>query len=348
MRAALATVTDPRWVSVLRHAPHDFYHLPGYADICAAHEGGEPHALIVDHGGATMLLPLLIRPIRGSGYDAASPYGYPGPLVIGTDDPAFAEDALQAGVEMLRSIGVVSLFVRCHPLLDPSPPRRPGVLVDHGDTVVVDLTRSDDELWRQMRKNHRRDITRATRHGFVARIDEGWDNYETFKRVYRATMERRSAAPYYFFDDTYFNGLREALGGAAHLAVVAFGDEIAAAGLFMETDGIVEYHLSGFDDRFAHFRPSKLLLYYSIGWAKSRGNAQMHLGGGVGADDDTVLHFKLGFSPIRRPFRTLRVVVDEQEYARLVAAHDPAADPGDLTGFFPAYRTPRVLPAGRA
>ncbi len=41
---------------------------------------------------------------------------------------------------------------------------------------------------------------------------------------------------------------------------------------------------------------------------------------------------------MRHPYRTLRVVLDEAEYRRLVAARDPDLDPDDLGGYFPAYR----------
>ena len=36
-----------------------------------------------------MLLPFVFRPIPRGGLDAISPYGYPGPVGAGTDDPAF-------------------------------------------------------------------------------------------------------------------------------------------------------------------------------------------------------------------------------------------------------------------
>ena len=59
---------------------------------------------------------------------------------------------------------------------------------------------------------------------------------------------------------------------------------------------------------------------------------------GRGGSEGSLLHFKAGFSPWREPYRTFRVVVDEAEYARLVAAKHPHLDPSDLSGSFPAYR----------
>jgi hypothetical protein len=339
MRADLLRVDASRWTRFLDHARHDFYHLPAYVALCATQERGEARALYVEDSGRCMLLPLIIRPIPGeSASDATSPYGYPGPLVSGTTDPAFLREAVGAGVPVLKVAGVVSLFVRLHPLLNPSPPDGIGTVVEHGETVIIDLALSDEALWAQTRLNHRRDIRRALGLGFVAYMDQAWEHYETFKRLYRATMRRRSAATYYFFDDAYFDGLRGALGERLHLCVVENRDAIAAAGLFAEMDGIVQYHLSGTDEALARVRPTKLMMHFVRGWAKERGDLYLHLGGGRGGAADSLLRFKAGFSPLRVPFRTLRVVVDETRFRRLVVARDPFLAADAQGAFFPPYR----------
>jgi ribosomal protein S18 acetylase RimI-like enzyme len=338
LKGTLLDVDAPEWAAVLRAARHDFYHLPAYVALCAGQERGRPRALYVTDDGRTMLLPLVIRGIPGGGFDATSPYGYPGPVGIGTDDPAFLRVALVAGLHVLREAGIVSAFVRLHPLLNPLPPSDIGTLVRHGETVSIDLTLPTEELWAQTRLNHRRDISRALRLGYVARMDEDWQHLESFKHLYRATMARRSAAPFYFFEDAYFDGLRDALGESLHLCVVEKDGVIAAAGLFVETNGIVEYHLSGTGDAFRVVQPTKLMMHFVRGWAKDRGNPVLHLGGGVGGDSDSLLHFKGRFSPLRHTFHTVRMVIDEPEYGRLVAARDPLLDPDARSGFFPPYR----------
>ena len=58
----------------------------------------------------------------------------------------------------------------------------------------------------------------------------------------------------------------------------------------------------------------------------------LHLGGGVGGAQDSLMHFKAGFSDRRHLFKTWRVVLDEQQYTEL-SGKEP-----ESTGFFPAYR----------
>jgi hypothetical protein len=337
LQGRLLDTDSPEWDAVLRLARHDFYHLPGYVALCARQEGGLPHALHVTDGSRSMLLPLVVRAIPGGGMDAVSPYGYPGPVGPGTDDPTFLRVAFATGLQVLRDEGVVSAFIRLHPLW-PLEPQGIGTLVEHGTTVSVDLTLSAERLWNLTRDDHRRNINQATRLGYVARMDEQWRHFETFKRLYRSTMSRRSAHPYYFFDDEYFIGLRDALGDALHLCVVEKDGNVIGAGLFTETNGIVQYHLSGSEDAARRAYPTKLMINFTRHWAKERGNEVLHLGGGVGGAADTLLDFKGGFSPERHTFATIRVVIDEAAYGLLVESRDPQLDPADLTGYFPLYR----------
>jgi hypothetical protein len=339
MRAELLEVDAPAWRTFLAAGRHDFYHLPAYVALCAPQERGRPCALHVTSERGSMLLPLVLREIPGGGVDATSPYGYPGPLANGTDDPGFLADALRAGVEHLAGQGVVTAFVRLHPLLNVMPPTGIGTLVQHGETVSADLTLPADVLWAQTRENHRRDITRALQLGYVARMDDTWEHLDTFRTLYRDTMARNAAAPYYFFEDAYFDGLRDALGEQLHLCLVEGPGGIAAAGLYGETGGIVEYHLSGTSEAARQVQPTKLMMHFVRGWGQARGNRSLHLGGGVGGRADSLFQFKVGFSPLRHSFCTLRIVVDEESYGSLVAARNPGHDPADREGFFPLYRS---------
>ena len=349
MASRLLDVDDPAWATFLESGPHDFYHLPEYVRLSARHEGGRPAAIHVTDGDRELLQPVIIRPIPGGGHDATSPYGYPGPLVRGADDDAFLSAAFREGIALLRGLGIVSLFVRLHPLLNARLPDEVGTLVRGGDTVSIDLTLPPDEQWRQVRGNHRVHIHRAARNGRVARFDDDWAHAEDFKRLYRGTMARVAATPYYFFGDDYFKGLRAALGDRMRLSIVEADGEVAAAALFVETSGIVQYHLSGTAPAYVREGLTKVLIDDVRRWATDRGDRVLHLGGGLSSrPDDPLFHFKAGFSERRHPFYTLRVVVDRDAYEDLVRARasetgatDGAeTDPDGRAAYFPAYRSP--------
>lgn len=328
---------DPRWDAVLARAPHDVYQLPAYTGLMAEHEGGEAGALLLADGVRELLIPIIRRPLSDGGWDATTPYGYPGPVGTGADDPAFFADALRDARSTLADLGCVSLFIRLHPLFDRVPDDDAYSVVLHGDVVVIDLTLSDEERWRQTRENHRRQIKRARQEGFEVVEDDTDEGYAAFRAVYEATMCRLDAAPFYFFPETHYQLLRHRLGDLLTLKLVKYDGQVAAAGLFFEVDGIVQYHLSGTDDAFLDRQPTKLLIDDAARWARDRGNRWLFLGGGLGAADDALLHFKAGFSPLRRSFRTLRMVVDEPRYRALLPVGSTGA-PLVTDRFFPAYR----------
>jgi hypothetical protein len=348
MEVELVGASAPGWRAFLGAVPHDIYHLPSYVAMSAAREAApgraEARAIIAREGNRAMLLPVIVRGIPGdeTTRDAISPYGYPGPLFQGDRDADFVVRACTAMVARLREERIISLFVRTHPLLNREVLGLGvvGNVVEHGETVSIDLTATAEELWSGTQSGHRNEINRAIRAGHHAYIDGSWKHEAAFVAIYTATMKRVGASADYMFGADYVRALRAALGSGLHLCVVEIGGAIAAAGLFTEACGIVQYHLSGTDEAFAAERPTKLMLHFVRGLMKERNNRIMHLGGGLHGAQDSLFKFKAGFSKGRQPFRTWRVVVDPDLYAALSRARNPAADPADAEGFFPLYRGP--------
>jgi CelD/BcsL family acetyltransferase involved in cellulose biosynthesis len=250
---------------------------------------------------------------------------------------------MQAFVSGLRERGIVTALVRIHPLLRPPAGvlEQIGQVVDHGRSVSIDLTLSVEALWQQTRENHRRDIQRAARWGYVVRIDETWASLGTFVAIYQQTMDRLHAADFWRLSRDYFEELRAALAGHIHLCVAEIEGEVAAAALLIEEDGLVEYHLAGTADSHVSMSPSKSIVDFASRWAKARGNHTLHLAGSL-RTGDSLNHFKVGFSPRQHPVETWRIVADPDAYARLQArwARTRVTDLPQPDGYFPAYRQP--------
>jgi hypothetical protein len=337
MKSSLIDTRSADWESILAGSRYDFYHLPAYVELSARQDGGDPCALMVQDGERAMLLPLILRPIEDGIRDATSPYGYPGPIASRDAPPAFVTEALRAGIDQLAQEGIVSLFIRLHPLLNPAPPEGVGTVVKIGDTVSVDLRLPADERWTQTRRNHRQQIRQALETGFEVRVDDGREALETFKVLYRATMTSVGAEAYYFFDDVYFDGLKAALGDRLHIAIASLDDRAGAAGMFVATDGIVQMHLTGHDESLNRHQPMKLVFHHVRQWCQERGADVLHLGGGRGGAADSLLHFKAGFSPDLQAFDSLRVVILPDVYDDLVLRRGVLVDPAGPS-VFPLYR----------
>lgn len=334
---------SPRWRHALSRLPHDFYHLPSYSLLEARRLDGECRVFLFTDDGRQWLVPLIFRQIPGTSFqDAISAYGYPGPLIEPDGDVEFCHRATEAMMTGLKNQGCVSAFIRLHPLLSPAEPlSRWGELVHHGDTVVIDLQLTEEEMWRQVRRDHRNQINRAHRRGLSVSIDSDWGRFDDFLEVYRQSMTRVSAADSYFFAPDYFRGLRDALGEKMVLCTVEDGDRTMCAGLFSLVCGLVQFHLSGTHNDSLRDRPSKLMLDAVRRWAKDQGANYFHLGGGVGSQRDSLFEFKAGFSRTHVPFHTWRLILDRDIYENLCRAAGQA--PGEAAdNFFPLYRSPGV------
>ena len=197
MDQSILSPDDFGWIRALQEISHDVYHFPQYARLCAKMEGGIARAFLATSGGARLFLPFIMRRVPSNLttdktiYDVTTPYGYPGPLVsyaTGTDNAErdrFLADALAAFVGGLRTEGVVAGFFRLHPLfpLDNTALERFGSVTQSGQTVAIDLSLPDDQIWRQMRANHRRDVAKAIARGIVAEVDGTWTHLPAFQQA---------------------------------------------------------------------------------------------------------------------------------------------------------------------
>ena len=351
--------SDPRWDETLRRFPrHDFHHLSGYVALEAERRGAQPRAFVLQSDEAAFLVPFLespapltLQPSGVSPLDALAPYGYSGPLVAADGDEnqrsKFVALALSRLVEHLRCRNFCSLLVRFHPLLTvPLQPFKDlGELVMHGETVNVDLRQTVAQLWSDTRRDFRNPINRMERQGFRFELDPAARHLREFVKIYHETMLRVRADPNYFFAEQYFLDLKRVLGGGFMLAHVRGpAGEIVSSGIFTICSRIVQYHLSGNSLGGPGSDGSKFLLHGIRLWAKEQGFDNFHLGGGVGAKNDSLFLFKSGFSSGRAAFHTWRLIVDEPVYQRLSrrweAQNRVLAD--SPRGFFPAYR--KMLP----
>ena len=345
----LPAVQEQDWDDVLAQvARHDFHHLAQYHRIAEERGEGRAHLFAYHDGAYTIALPLLLRPVEASGgeawSDATSVYGYAGPLASHVGMPAtVVRDFQKRLTDALAARRIVSVFSRLHPLI----PQREilaalGECRPEGATVSIDLTRSTEEQWAHYRPSIRAGIRKLRRAGLVGQRDRDKRHLAEFVDIYHQTMRRVKAHRSYLFEQEYFTRLASGLGEALELFVVTLDGAVVAGGLFTICGGIVQYYLGGTCDTFLKLGPTSLLLDTARLWASEEGARTMHLGGGVGSREDSLLHFKEGFSDRRHVFSTWRWVVDPEAYRSLCDRNDRRnAEHGapNVSGdYFPRYR----------
>lgn len=356
MKLQIIDPSDSLWTESLQPLRHDFYHLPEYASLEARRIGAVPEAIRIEAAEKAFFLPYLLRRYTDEFnqtstpfdiFDTVSPYGYAGILLseAACHDVNFIVQAVDQMVDTFKARQICSAFIRLHPILNSTFAQiySSDICQTHSETISIDLTLTDTEIWHQTRSEHRNKINKCKRAGFTARMVQPDSYIHTFIQIYQETMNRVSASRFFYFSDFYFLDLIKALGDKLHLCVVELEQQIVCAGLFTECNGIVQYHLGGTKQEFLKRSPSTLMFDQVRCWAKARGNQIFHLGGGVGGAKDSLHHFKAGFSQQRHSLATLRLITDPDIYNQLVELRakslNTTAEHLRQSHFFPAYRS---------
>ncbi|GAA3655964.1 lipid II:glycine glycyltransferase FemX [Microbacterium marinilacus] len=327
------------WERVWRRLPkREVSARPAYVSLFGQDGDRALAALFEDEGEAGILYPFLLRRISaGQTFtDITSAYGYGGPAHWGQQRPSeTAQRFWPAFDEWARSENVVSEFIRFD-LFEGSHDWYPGEVVERQPNVVVRLELDEPALWAGFEHKVRKNVNRARRSGVEVVVDAEGAHLDSFLRVYRATMDRRAAAPRYYFTRDFFDRLRSDLDGHWAYFHAYLSGRIVSTELVLVSQDVVYSFLGGTLEEAYPYRPNDLLKYEIIRWAREKGKRAFVLGGGVSAGDG-IERYKRAFAPgDTETFRIGRRILNVEAYDRLTADREGASsiDPD----FFPAYR----------
>lgn len=351
--AILGTKDEASWMEVIHGAGgHDFCHLPSYHRVAESEGDGLAQLFVWREAGHMIALPLLVRPLdpaQPNGWqDATSVYGYGGPIVSPSDIPDSVIRHFQAALlQSFHAFRIVTAFSRLHPLLPQHHILQGlGEFKIKGPTISIDLTQSEEVQWAGYHKRCRNSIRKLLEAGFVGVHDTEMRYLPEFVEIYHETMGRVSAHQDYYFDLAYFQTLARELGPTLHLFVVLHNDQVAGATLATLAGGIMQDFLGGSRNDFLKMSPDRLSVDTERRYGRQMGAHVLHLGGGVGSQEDSVFEYKSRFSDRRHTFSTWQALFLPEVYkelceekARLNAALNRRATNPD---YFPAYRCPTV------
>jgi hypothetical protein len=326
----------------------DVYFLPEYARVWESIEGGTSHLFVHGNEDGVLLYPFRLRSLAeaegledlAGWFDITSDYGYGGPVVSirgGGEGSRFVIQAFREFDRVCADLHVIAEFCRFHPLVAN---HRSIEVVYHpvfcNQTVWMDLTFSEQELWKHVRKGHRYDLRKAEKNGVEIAVSTKLEDWQLFYDLYLQTMLDVGASVYYHFSPRFFESMMKSLSGHVVVFLAIYRDRTTGASIFLYGDKFFHYHFSGMDRNFQDMTPNKLLLYRAALWAKERGFVAFHLGGGYsGSDGDSLMRFKTGFTKLRAEFYVGKRIHNQGMYTEAcrVAGVDPEKE-----RFFPAYR----------
>lgn len=333
---------DKDWDNRLSQYPHDIYHLNSWLSASTLIDKGDVLGLIIQVNNKFVLIPIFRKYIDELYWDAHSAYGYSSPLI----DPELSmeeiEEAFSEAIHFLKEQYCVSWFMRLHPLLNSNIKSRTGYIIQHGPTLSIDLRKTKEEHWTETQNRHRRGINKAIKKGIFCTVEQiTIDNISIFEDIYNETMQFLDATDFYFFPKSYYQFLAANLADNLLVITAYDGDNAIASSIYTlcPSSLIMQFHLGGTLNAYRDLQPSKFITHTARNWGRENGYNILHLGGGVGAKEDSLYEYKKGFSSQEHIFSTWRIIVDKQKYIELSEQMGYSQDDiNNISDFFPLYR----------
>lgn len=329
------------WNDVVRSFPnHDVYYLSGYCKAFEVHGDGAPELLYYEEGMLRAIYVYMKRQIASGMVDTVTPYGYGGVLFDGDISTQNIELFGKAFERQMQNDGVVSNFVRYHPVLkNAGPMKQISEVIDLGKTIAIDLS-SPEIIWENIHSKNRNMIRKAEKNSIEIKHGKGMDLLEKFMEIYNKTMDKDHAEAYYYFKLPFYESIHNDLYDNYEMFYAEYEGKIIAMSIMIFANGRLNYHLSGSEIEYRNLAPSNLLLYKAALWGCEQGMKTFHLGGGVGSGEDNLYKFKAAFNKISDyQFSIGKQVFDKRAYDELVKRRkETDANFDESSHFFPLYR----------
>lgn len=346
-------MTDVRWDEIVKSFPmYDVYHLSGYVRAFWLHGDGEPYLFYFEKDNFRAINVIVRRDIAempifkdrfpaNTYYDVVTPYGYGGFLVDGDTSEENIKELYECYLDFLKEQQVVADFTRYHPLLKNADVLKGYFnVIEVGPTISMDLS-SKDIIYNNLERNNRNKIRKAQKNGVIIKHGHESGLWDYFIPIYETTMDKDNATSYYYFQKEFFLSIEKDLKDNYEMFYALYEDKIIAMAIILYGNGKMHYHLSGSYPEYRNLAPTNLLLYEAACWGCELGLKEFHLGGGVGAGDDSLYKFKEGFNRhSSNMFAIGKQVINDEIYQMLIdyrEANDSAFCKS--SNYFPLYRS---------
>lgn len=255
--------------------------------------------------------------------DISNAYGYGGPISnkLWRSTPRLYLWLMHEWEKWLREQKIVCEFCVLHPLLRPMQEdllRESGLQLHHYREVVCMELRSDEAMWADMARNHRRGVGKATMAGvMIDHVEATPDSIAAFHRLYSASMERLNAPARLRFTLDQIAAHFEELN--YDLIVAHFPQEFAETALLVVRCGVTAYaHLLGSKRTRTDAGIDELVYYQAARHARGHGCKWLHLGGGATTSEgDGLLAYKRAFAQQTMPVFNYFRIFDTPRYNEL-------------------------------
>lgn len=340
-----------KWNKLVRgFKQHDIYHMIEYVRSFQIHGDGEPCLFYYQKNDTKALNVVMKRDIaldykfkekipRNTYFDLATPYGYGGFLIEGNNNNQAIEEIMHSYNSFCVNNNIVSEFVRFHPMLENHKELEKYYdILNLGKTIHIDLD-SEEQIWSNLTSKNRNVIRKAEKASIEIRQGFSQELMDKFIELYNDTMKRAGAKDYYFFGDQFYTSMMNDMRGNLKFFYAVYEEKIIAISMILLSNKKMHYHLSASNAEYLNLAPTNLLLYKVACWGSDNGYEILHLGGGLGGQEDSLYKFKKSFNrQSSNNFLVGRKIFNQEIYNKLTILNTTDIEYKSGTSFFPAYR----------
>lgn len=166
--------------------------------------------------------------------------------------------------------------------------------------VIMDISKSEKDLFESMHKKHRYNTRYAAKHGVVVDLAENDEDFEEFFELFKQTAIRQN---YFIRPKNYYKIIWEELHpkGMCHILTAKKDDEPLASWMIFIHDNVLYYPYGGSSTAHRNLYASNALGWEVIRFGKSKGCEMFDMWGAADDPNNTkddyygFTHFKLKF-----------------------------------------------------
>ena len=326
----------------------DSYYTYDHVNALKVHGDGTPCIFLYKKNDKLALNVSMIRNLNDLSYlkmpkdrmyfDISTPYGYGGFIYNSEFNEEELLELSQKYTEFCRENNIICEFVRFHPIIKNY--EQGNLIYDTifiGNTVAIDLD-SEEQIWSNITGKNRNVIRKAIKNDVKIHISNSTELIPKFMDMYKKTMDRDCASPYYYFEKEYYETLFSRNDDGVNFFYADYKNQIISMAIILKKANQLHYHLSASNYEYRNLAATNLLLFEASKWGLKNSCKSFHLGGGVGGDpEDSLFKFKKSFNKQAvKEFYIGKKIFDEDAYVTVINSIDNNVKLKD--NFFPMYR----------
>jgi hypothetical protein len=327
-----------QWFMNLPVHLRDINYSPDYYDIFEKSDYGKAECYIFSNHEGFIYYPYLVNNANLFGLETEIPcwdiqgaYGLNGPVASVDDNNLFSEFSNDF-LLYCKETGIVSEFIRFNPVINNHVIPKYVTPVYSNDVIIIDLSKTEDELWmNSYSPEKRRNVRKAIHYGLTFKIIRGKDLTEeyldAFISLYYKTMQRVNAESFYFFRKEFFIDFSKLRGDCFSVLFVYYGTKIISVYTSVHMNEHAYGFLAANDTEFAKLQSSNYAIHNFSLFLKDLGVKYFHIGGGV-TKGDSIYSFKQGFNRnSSNKFHIGKVIHNEPVYKELIRRWESESSP---------------------